>query len=395
MSAAAAPKLFISYRREETAGHAGRLYDAVADRFGADNVFMDVELAPGIDFVERITTAVGDCRALLVVIGPRWASVPAPDGGGQPRLTAAGDYVRLEVETALRRPDVRVIPVLVAGARMPSPEQLPASLRPLARRNAIELSDGRWRFDVGRLVDALDDTVAPAGAVELGAVGVADATASVREEAPLLAAQPAPLPPSERRRLFGEGVLVALLAGLIAYWIAVRFDRAVDFHDGQLALIVRRGMTWAFVAAALTTWLCLRRGETRRLTAWLLLGLVAGALAGVLDGLLATELPQAVDVNDRAALRVGEIAIVGAVIGLLLGGLWAPRQPLAGLAAGALGAALVQLLLNAVDTPGDPRGGEAQDYLFVAAQSVAIAAAVLATLFTLDARAWAARARRS
>jgi len=71
---AAARRLFISYRREETAGHAGRLYDAVAARFGERNVFMDVDLAPGIDFVEQITEAVGACDVLLVVIGPSWAT---------------------------------------------------------------------------------------------------------------------------------------------------------------------------------------------------------------------------------------------------------------------------------------------------------------------------------
>jgi hypothetical protein len=69
----AAPKVFISYRREETAGHAGRLYDAIAARFGDRNVFMDVDLAPGIDFVEQITEAVGACGVLLVVMGPTWA----------------------------------------------------------------------------------------------------------------------------------------------------------------------------------------------------------------------------------------------------------------------------------------------------------------------------------
>ena len=70
----ATPKVFISYRREETAGHAGRLYDAIGARFGERNVFMDVDLAPGIDFVEQITEAVGACDALLVVMGPTWAT---------------------------------------------------------------------------------------------------------------------------------------------------------------------------------------------------------------------------------------------------------------------------------------------------------------------------------
>jgi hypothetical protein len=165
-----APKVFISYRREETAGHAGRLYDAIVARFGESRVSMDVEFAPGIDFVERITEAVGSCDYLLVVIGPRWATLS--QAGIQPRLADANDYVRLEVETALKRPDVNVIPVLVAGAKMPGPDDLPESLQKLTRQNAIELSDARWRYDVGRLIATLEgespgplpETAAPAPA---------------------------------------------------------------------------------------------------------------------------------------------------------------------------------------------------------------------------------------
>jgi hypothetical protein len=147
----ATPKVFISYRREETAGHAGRLYDAIGARFGERNVFMDVDLAPGIDFVEQITEAVGACDALLVVMGPTWATTL------DARLADPNDFVRLELETALRRPDVRVIPLLVAGARMPDPNDLPESVRTLARRNALGLSDLRWRDDVRRLVRTLDE----------------------------------------------------------------------------------------------------------------------------------------------------------------------------------------------------------------------------------------------
>jgi TIR domain/SnoaL-like domain len=148
------PKVFISYRREQSAGYAGRLYDALAARFGDRNVFMDVDLSPGIDFVERIGEAIGDCDALLVVIGPGWASAAGDESG--PRLAAANDFVRHELETGLRSPDVSVVPLLVGGARMPGPDELPASVRELARRNALELSDTRWRYDVGRLLGTLE-----------------------------------------------------------------------------------------------------------------------------------------------------------------------------------------------------------------------------------------------
>src|SRR3954454_14704147 len=131
-----APKVFISYRRQETAAYAGRLYDAVMPRFGEGNVFMDVDLEPGIDFVERITAAVGACHVLIVVMGPGWATLEDEDGV---RIAEPGDFVRLEVATALRRSDVTVIPVLVSGARMPDPDDLPQDIAPITRRNALEL----------------------------------------------------------------------------------------------------------------------------------------------------------------------------------------------------------------------------------------------------------------
>jgi N-acetylneuraminic acid mutarotase len=152
-----APKLFIGYRREETASYAGRLYDAMATRFGASNVFMDIELEPGLDFVEHIVKVVSACHAFLVIIGPTWATIP--DSHGRPRIAGKEDYVRLEVETALRRTDVRVIPLLVAGARMPHSEELPEELRALTRRNAHELSDLRWHYDVQLLADTLKEVL--------------------------------------------------------------------------------------------------------------------------------------------------------------------------------------------------------------------------------------------
>ena len=118
-----APKVSICYRREETAAHAGRLYDALAAQFGEPNVFMDIELEPGIDFVDRITQVVGACHVLLVVMGPNWATVS--NGEDTACITNEEDFVRLEVEIALERPDVRVIPLLVAGARVPNAEDLP------------------------------------------------------------------------------------------------------------------------------------------------------------------------------------------------------------------------------------------------------------------------------
>lgn len=145
--------IFISYRRDDASGQAGRLCDRLADRFGADAVFMDVsDLQPGQDFVSEIERALRASDVLLAVIGPQWAGAAGDEG--RRRLDDPEDFVRREIEIALQR-GARVIPVLVRGARMPEPSALPEPLRALARRHAIELSDNRWDSDVRELMAAL------------------------------------------------------------------------------------------------------------------------------------------------------------------------------------------------------------------------------------------------
>lgn len=151
--------IFISYRREDAAGHAGRLFDRLNEHFGKDLVFMDVTgIEPGVDFVTEIENAVGACKVLLAVIGRDWATCTGHDG--QRRLNGPNDFIRLEVSSALKR-DVRVIPILVEGAMMPSQEMLPADLKRLARRNALELRDTRWNADVQDLVSKLERIMGP------------------------------------------------------------------------------------------------------------------------------------------------------------------------------------------------------------------------------------------
>ena len=153
-------RIFISYRREETAYPAAWLFDRLAGRFGRDQVFKDVDsIEPGDDFVEVITTAVGSCHVLLALIGGRWLTIADQDG--QRRLDNPSDFVRLEIEVALAR-NVRVIPILVDGARMPRAEELPASLAKLARRQALELGPSRFDADSRRLFRVLGRTVGEA-----------------------------------------------------------------------------------------------------------------------------------------------------------------------------------------------------------------------------------------
>jgi WD40 repeat protein len=150
-------RIFMSYRREETAYSAGWLFDRLVGHFGRDQVFKDVDsIDLGDDFAEVITTAVGACEVLLALIGDRWLTMTDQDG--QRRLDDPHDFVRLEIEAALTR-DVRVIPILVAGAQMPRAEELPASLAKLVRRQALELSPSRFDSDTQRLLHVLDRTI--------------------------------------------------------------------------------------------------------------------------------------------------------------------------------------------------------------------------------------------
>lgn len=147
--------IFISYRRQDSQSAAGRLADHLREHLAVVPIFRDVEtIEPGVDFVEAIGHALHSCRILLAIIGPRWATMT--DAAGRRRLDDANDTARLEIATALQHSDVLVIPVLVDGATMPDAEALPDDLKPLARRNAFELTDKRWEFDVSSLVDALN-----------------------------------------------------------------------------------------------------------------------------------------------------------------------------------------------------------------------------------------------
>jgi hypothetical protein len=145
--------IFLSYRRDDSGGYAGRLADDLKQAFAGDQVWRDIEaIEAGADFVDAIGKAIGSCSVLLALIGPRW--LDAKNSAGARRLDDPNDFVRLEIATALER-GVRVIPVLVGGATMPAEQALPDVLRPLARRQAHELTDKRWEYDAGQLFDAV------------------------------------------------------------------------------------------------------------------------------------------------------------------------------------------------------------------------------------------------
>ncbi|MGH9277977.1 MAG: TIR domain-containing protein, partial [Acidimicrobiales bacterium] len=158
-------RIFMSYRRADVGGHAGRLSDSLVQRLGPRNVFQDVtDIAAGRDFLTVIRGELDGCDAAIAVIGPGWLTAATPEG--RPRLFEPDDYVRLELATVLQR-DLPVVPVLVGGAALPAAEALPEDLRPLAQRQAIEVRDSTWHQDVDHLLRSLRGepvaAAAPAG----------------------------------------------------------------------------------------------------------------------------------------------------------------------------------------------------------------------------------------
>jgi hypothetical protein len=158
------PSIFVSYRRTDAPAHAGRIYDRLVDRFGNANVYKDIDsTAPGADFAEVINQTIVRCDAVVAVIGRDWA--PASRRGRQRRpFDDPQDWVRREIAAALER-NIRVVPVLVEGAQIPSPDQLPDDVKPLTRRHAVELSETAWTPQLDRLIDALamPSSMPPAG----------------------------------------------------------------------------------------------------------------------------------------------------------------------------------------------------------------------------------------
>jgi len=145
--------IFVSYRRDDSEGEAGRLFDDLVREFSETSVFMDVAaIEAGRDFRKAIDESVATCSVLLVIIGKEWNE--AKNETGRRRLDDSFDLVRLQTASALKR-GIPVIPVLVHGARMPRADQLPDDLKELAYRNGVELTRARWNSDLQSLIKTL------------------------------------------------------------------------------------------------------------------------------------------------------------------------------------------------------------------------------------------------
>jgi hypothetical protein len=153
-------KIFISYRREDSAGHAGRVQDRLAREFGRDLLFMDVDGVPlGVNFVKVLQEEVAKCSVLLAVIGRDWLNVRGEDG--QRRLDSPVDFVRVEIAAALQR-DIPVIPILLEGTKVPRADQLPDDLRELALRNGLNVRHSSFHVDMDILIRHLKERMSKA-----------------------------------------------------------------------------------------------------------------------------------------------------------------------------------------------------------------------------------------
>lgn len=153
-------RVFLSYRRSDCQAQANGLHDGLVHRLPGASVFMDIDSIPyGVDFEKHIRSEITSCDVVLVLIGDDWLNTVNADGVR--RLDDPDDFVRLEIENALATPSVRVVPVLVEGASMPRTGDLPPSIAPLARLNAIELSDRRWKADLKTLSEVVETMARP------------------------------------------------------------------------------------------------------------------------------------------------------------------------------------------------------------------------------------------
>lgn len=220
--------IFISYRREDAEGQAGRLFDDLSTHFGRDAVFMDVAgIKKGLDFRRIIYEHVTSCGVLLVIIGKRWTTVT--DSKGRRRLDDPNDFVRLETAAALSR-GIPVVPVRVQDASMPSEQDLPDALKELSYRNGTELTHARWDSDVKLLIEDIQpylELPAPAAQPE------DDRSSAAAERRTPPASRPA-----SNRPLWAAAAAMVAVAGVSILGYPLWQDRSTAQHRAFAAVQV-------------------------------------------------------------------------------------------------------------------------------------------------------------
>lgn len=352
------PSVFISYRRADAAGSAGRLHGDLKREIGAGRVFRDRDMRPGTNWVKRLQTVAGACHVMLVVVGPRWATV-TQGSDPTPRLAKPDDTLRVEVETALSRDEVTIIPVTVDEAQMPDPSEVPPSLAELCQIQAFSMSDAHWDYDLARLVAELERVL-----------GLKDTT--------VLTPKPKPKPETEP----GGGSSVRATAGPSPYWVALAGPVAAlvlaapvsallanrpqthsaaaigDLAEARRRIVyfgLERGLFWAIVGACLLAAWTLIVMSDRAVVRSALAGFGAGAIGGLLGGLVFFGLlyltNPGVDVIPHgfhpALVRLPSVLLPGAFLGWALAGRSAGVSRLDGLAAGLV----CGLIAGAVEWP--------------------------------------------
>ena len=215
--------IYISYRREDAAPYAGRLYDRLAQQFGVDRVFMDTaSISIGQSFGDVIASNLSRAGTMVVLIGPRWLG--ASDVDGRRRIDSADDFIHMEVASALMR-DLLVVPVLVGGAQVPRQAELPPALAELAYRNSVELTDARFQSDTDLLVSALERAVVrepsrsvPSFEAPATARPMPEPRAAFPRESPAQKAEPA-LAQQSKRPWGIVALAAALVVAAAAYWM--------------------------------------------------------------------------------------------------------------------------------------------------------------------------------
>jgi hypothetical protein len=343
----AEPSVFISYRRLDAGGSAGRLHGDLRRHYGPGRVFRDREMRPGTNWVKRLQAVAGACHVMLVVIGPKWATV-REDGAPEPRLADPRDTLRNEIETALAREEVTIIPVLVDDARMPATEEVPASLAELLEIQAYPMTDARWDDDLAHLVAELDS--------------VLGAETSVREPRLETSREPVPWP-----AVLGGAALAGAVAIAVSALLAAAPGEPSAKHAGTGAAAVsriwhyalERGVLWGLAGAGLLLAWSLATAPGRSPVRPAVSGLLAGALGGALGGAIfqallyvsnADLMSSPLQLSDDIE-RIPELVFPAVCLGWALAG-YAPNLTrgqgvLAGLGAG-LAAAVVQMPLSEV-----------------------------------------------
>jgi hypothetical protein len=342
-----AERIFISYRREDARGYAGRLQGDLSRRYTNEAVFRDIEIPPGVDFAEHIYGLIDHCNVVLVMIGNGW--LDARDKEGARRLDKDSDWVRLEIERALARSDVEVIPVLVDGARLPPREELPATLAPLRRLNAFELSDRRWDYDVnelGRYLDAalkgtsaMHPTVAPPPPTEVEQADAPDHT-------PLAVVAAA-----------AAALLTAFPADLIARNTVHRTPLSSDDLTTVSDFVLQKAIYFGIIGAIAALLVGLLSPRSRQPLVSCVLGLGAGILAGAIYAGAYAVTYLSADTSKSSSAAIG---LIGA--GGFLGWAFAGDRPgsrleasCAGLAGGLIAAAMLGALHASYTTDGKQR----------------------------------------